>query len=177
MKSQCIRFRICTLIMCACFVVMAVQAETTPSILIKNGNTYQYNGQNMDKAAYRLFLQNECPQAWKQYKQGRECAIAGWTLFGAGLVGAPISAAFGFVSGFGKSSAPTPPAQASAVSYVCLGVFALSNAMVVTSIPLLAVGYTFMDKSVDTFNQQCKQTPLELSFQMTGNGVGFALRF
>lgn len=154
-----------------------MHAETTSSVLIKNNNVYHYNGQRMDKATYRLFLQNECPQAWKQYKQGRECAIAGWTLFGAGLIGTPISAVFGFVSGFGMSAGSTPPAKASMVKNVCIGMFAISSAMVIASIPLLSVGYSFMDKSVDSFNQQCYQTPLELSFQMTGSNAGIALKF
>lgn len=177
MKSSFIRFRICAMVVCAMFAVMSVQAEEASSVLIKNGNTYLYKGQKMDKAAYKLFLQNECPQAWKQYKQGRECAIAGWTLFGAGLIGTPISAVFGFVSGFGMSAGSTPPAKASMVKNVCIGMFAISSAMVIASIPLLSVGYSFMDKSVDSFNQQCYQTPLELSFQMTGSNAGIALKF
>lgn len=165
------------MVVCAMFAVMSVHAEEATSVLIKNGNTYLYKGQKMDKAAYKLFLQNECPQAWKQYNQGRQCAISGWTLFGAGLLGVPVSSAFGFVAGFGKSSEPTPPAKASAISGVCVTFMALSTAMVVASIPLLAVGYHKMDKSVDTFNRHCASERIELSFQIKGNEVGLAMKF
>ena len=145
----------------------------------EKGNTNEsINGlQTMDKAAYRQFLQNECPQAYKQYKQGNNYTIAGWTLFGAGLVGAPISAAYGFVSAYGMSSSPTPPVNVTEIHTTCLCVFAVSGAMLITSIPLLSVGYKFKKKSVDTFNEHCARTPVELSFRTIGSSAEMILNF
>ena len=164
------------MVVCTMFAVMSVRAEETSSILIKSGSCYQYNGQKMDKTAYCVFLQNECPQAWKQYKQGRECVISGWTLFGTGMVATPIAGVFGFVSSFGNSQAQTSYTRASTINKLCIGVFAVSCAMVIASIPLVCVGHRFMDKSVDTFNRQCLP-PLELSFQMTGTDATLVLNF
>lgn len=149
--------------------------KPTSCMLVQNKQMYQYGELNMDRAVYSQFLQRECPQAYKQYKQGNECVIAGWTLFGAGLVGAPISAAFGFVSAYGNSSSPhTDP---SAASIACTSVFAFSSAMLISSVPLLSVGYHLRNKSVQTFNQQCRRTPLELTLRLTGTNIGLGLSF
>lgn len=86
-----------------------VPAETQSSIVVKKGNTFYCGDQQMNRAAYKQFLQNECPQAYQQYKQGQQCMIAGWALFGGGLVCAPFCGTGLFVSAFGSSA--TPPNQ------------------------------------------------------------------
>lgn len=157
--------------------IVAVCVGFLPSVSLFAQTPYTDNlpDPTTDKAAYIQFMQRECPQAYKQYKQGNECIIAGWTLLGAGLVGAPISAVYGFVGAYGNSA--TPDARPSAASVACVSVFALSSAMVISSVPLLSVGYHLKGKSVKTLNQQCRRPPLELSLQMTGTNLGFALSF
>lgn len=178
MKSQRIIHITCVLVACiTCLISIDVQAETSTSVLVKQGNTYLYSTQSMDNAAYRQFLQTECPQAWQQYKQGSNCAIAGWSLLGAGLVGASLSSVFGFVSGFGMSSGPSSNGKISAIQTACICGFTLSCAMLAVSVPLLSVGYTLKDKSVTTYNQQCNRQALELSFFMSGSEACIALNF
>jgi ABC-type sulfate transport system permease subunit len=60
-------------------------------------------------------------------------------------------------------------------SFFTLGV--LSTAAIISSIPLLTVGYKRMHKSVDTYNNQCVEPDVELALGLTGNGVGMTIRF
>ena len=150
-----------------------VPAEMQSSVVVKKGNTFYCGDQQMNRAAYKQFLQDECPQAYQQYKQGQQCMIAGWALFGGGLVCAPFLGLGMFVSGFGASA--KPGTHGSGVLTDCLIV---SAAAVVASVPLLSVGYVKMDnRSVKTYNEQCAKQNVELAFGLTGNGVSMSVRF
>lgn len=158
---------------------IAMQAPASSPVVSRQGNTYYYGEQPMNSAAYMQFLQNECPQALQQYKSGRQCMIAGWTLFGAGLVGGPLCFGYGMCAAFGASA--NPPSERNpritAALVTCITVGTLSGAMFISSIPLLSVGYTRMHKSVKTYNSQCARQNVELTLGMTGNGVGMSVRF
>lgn len=156
-----------------------VPAETQSSIVVKKGNTFYCGDQQMNRAAYKQFLQNECPQAYQQYKQGQQCMIAGWALFGGGLVCAPFCGTGLFVSAFGSSA--TPPSQDNSARHAnkaFFGGLCVSAVAVIASVPLLSAGYVKMDnRSVKTYNEQCAKQNVEVAFELTGNGVGLALRF
>lgn len=156
-----------------------VPAEMQSSVVVKKGNTFYCGDQQMNRAAYKLFLQDECPQAYQQYKQGQQCMIAGWALFGGGLVCAPFLGIGMFVSAFGSSA--TPPSQDNSARHTNSAFFyglCVSAAAVVASVPLLSVGYVKMDnRSVKTYNEQCAKQNVELAFGLTGNGVGMSVRF
>ena len=64
--------RIISILLALC-IATALQAQTNASVIVKKGNTFCCGEQQMDRAAYQ------------QYKQGRQCMIAGWALFGGGL--------------------------------------------------------------------------------------------
>lgn len=42
-------------------------------------NEYIYLGKYMDKREYELFLRNNCPQAYSQYRKGQRMIISGWS--------------------------------------------------------------------------------------------------
>ena len=71
------------------------------SVVIRDGGTYYCGDLQMNGAAYKRFLETECPQAFQQYKQGQQCMIAGWSLLGFGVVGMPVAFVGWLVSGFG----------------------------------------------------------------------------
>lgn len=156
-----------------------VPAEMQSSVVVKKGNTFYCGDQQMNRAAYKQFLQDECPQAYQQYKQGQQCMIAGWALFGGGLVCAPFCGTGWFVSAFGYSA--TPPSQDNSARHTNSAFFyglCVSAAAVIASVPLLSVGYVKMDnRSVKTYNEQCAKQNVELAFGLTGNGVGMSVRF
>lgn len=172
--------------------VQPVSEQTSRSVVMRDGGTYYCGDQQMNGAAYKRFLETECPQAFQQYKQGQQCMIAGWTLLGFGVVGMPVAFVGWMVSGFGvvvsdaanKEEPADPKMVAINGTFTALGL--VSAASVISSVPLLAVGYTRMHKSVDTYNELCLQpqqpsqpdaTAVELSLGMTGNGVGMTVRF
>jgi len=165
----------------ACFAccLLYAQEQPTSSLVVKKGNTYYYGSQQMNRAAYKQFLQNECPQAWQQYKQGEQCMIAGWTLFGTGIVGTSFMAPVFLVSGFGGSAEPPEVDHPIRRARRALGISLLtSEIMVLTSIPLLSVGYIKMDnRSVKTFNSQCAPQKVELAFGLTSSGIGMNILF
>lgn len=155
-----------------------VPAETQSSIVVKKGNTFYCGDQQMHRAAYKQFLQNECPQAYQQYKQGQQCMIAGWALFGGGLVGSALTGPMWFVSAFGNSASSKTDSKPSVANRSLLSAGLLFGAAVIASVPLLSVGYVKMDnRSVKTYNEQCAKQNVEVAFELTGNGVGLALRF
>ena len=155
-----------------------VPAETQSSIVVKKGNTFYCGDQQMNRAAYKQFLQNECPQAYRKYKQGQQCMIAGWALFGGGLVGSALTGPMWFVSAFGNSASSKTDSKPSVANRSLLSAGLLFGAAVIASVPLLSVGYVKMDnRSVKTYNEQCAKQNVEVAFELTGNGVGLALRF
>lgn len=60
------------LILC---VATIMQAQTTSSVVVKKGGMFYYGEQQMNRAAYKQFLQTECPQAYQQYHKGEQCMI------------------------------------------------------------------------------------------------------
>ena len=153
---------ICLLLYAAGMFAQEVQAESP--VLIKQGNTFYYGEQQMDRAAYKQFLQNECPQ--------------GWALFGGGLVGSALTVPMWFVSAFGNTASSKTDSKPSVANRSLLSAGLLFGAAVIASVPLLSVGYVKMDnRSVKTYNEQCAKQNVEVAFELTGNGVGLALRF
>ena len=47
-------------------------------------NEYRIRGTKMDKKAYEDFIINNCPEAWRKYKNGKNAIATGWTFFGVG---------------------------------------------------------------------------------------------
>lgn len=166
------------LVMCVCGLTH-VQAQTASSVVVKSGNTFCCGEQQMNRAAYKQFLQDECPQAYRQYKQGQQCMIAGWTLFGVGLAGASVCIPAWMISGFGASATPKGESSpAKNANNVLTGCVIAAGVVALVSVPLLSVGYVLMDnKSVKTYNGQCAKQNPELAFALTGSGANMTIRF
>ena len=134
------------------------RATTTSNQSLKyvsrNGNTYYYDGKSMRGKTYENFLQKNCTLAYNEYKNGHKVATAGWVLFGIGL---------GMDLGF-SWWAPYTWIPALGFEIAC--------------IPTLAVGYSRMHHSADTFNGSCsKRTVSYWSINSSKNGIGIAWNF
>ena len=136
-----------------------------PTYLSRSGNTYYYEGQSMNKDAYRKFLADKCPAAYNKMNTGYIVAYTGWCLFAVGL-GMDLGNVIGTLSAGGTLQ--TTPISITAACFEW------------GSIPFLIVGYCQMHKSVDIFNTQCKakaQCQPYWSIQTSQNGIGLALNF
>lgn len=124
----------------------------------------------MDQKAYLEFIQNNCPEAYRNYQKGNKLWKAGLGMLGSGLgmtllVGTPL-----YVVGI------LEPDEACCIA----GSFFLTIGSLATigSIPLLVVGGIKRNNSYEVYNEHCKN-PQYLSFSINAkaNGVGLALNF
>lgn len=155
-------------------------ATNSPTILYRVSEMYYYGETAMDKKAYSLFLQQNCPAAYRQFSQGRNTSIAGWVLLSAGL-GLSVSAGITYYAAAKKSK--TSPMSTSSASRYGTTISALSwagTALELACIPTLIVGYSKMHNSVNTFNVACasKMTAKPYwSINASENGLGMAYNF
>lgn len=126
-------------------------------------NSYTYMGKYLDKKEYAQFLRNNCPQAYKQYKEGRIWALSGWGMMGAGVV--LTGAGLGMLIG-----------EMDAGFAMLMTGAALTGVSVLVPI---AVGYDKINKSHKTYNNTCASSaaPITLNFSAGSNGLGLALQF
>lgn len=133
-------------------------------------NEYMYNGAYMDKKAYIEFLRNNCPQAYKQYRDGTKWAISGWCLTGAGL--GLTAAGIAMLVEAGNSES----------------LYGAGEALVITGPTLtglsilipIAVGYAKRNSAYKTYNNKCASSsaaPISLNLKAGSNGLGLALNF
>lgn len=136
----------------------------------------------MDKKAYLEFIQNNCPEAYRNYQKGNKLWKAGLGMLGSGLgmtllVGTPL-----YVVGVSKMvnydyghRQYNVGVNCTVAGSVFLSVGALTTA---GSIPLLVVGGIKRNNSHEVYNDHCKN-PQYLSFSINAkaNGVGLALNF
>lgn len=126
-------------------------------------NEYRMNGAKMDKKAYEDFIINNCPEAWRKYKNGKNAIATGWTFFGIGiaLVGVGTGLVFtdlGEVGVFG--------------GYVPAGI--LGGTGIIT----FCAGYGARNKAYKVYNKKCaSSTPLTFNLTSGQNGLGLAINF
>lgn len=157
----------CTILAKRLFGVTSTMTAAEKYQITRKGSNYMYMGKQIDKYDYVSLLQNNCPKAYKYYKQGRVLSIAGWVLFG--LSPAMIAAGSAMITDYNSS-----------VAYAGVGLLSAGCVGMTVSIPLLAVGYTKQHKSVNIYNQRCAQTPRSpIVFNITSgtNGLGIAMQF
>lgn len=161
---------------------------------------YSYGTTQMDEKAFRLFMQKNNRQAYLKYMQGEQMIYAGWGLLGGGvlcMVAMGVCAhyeyyyssirnkiynsyssyyylqcsdEYGTYLQCGKKSHNYLIAWSSLVG--------IGSAAIITSIPILGVGYTRQKNAMKMFNEQNYQQPaLTLNFQSNQNGFGLALNF
>lgn len=133
-------------------------------------NEYMYCGKYLDKKAYKQFLRDNCPQAYKQYNDGKKWAISGWCLMGAGL--ALTTAGIGMLVASGGRGPLDEAGEALVITgptLTCLSVL----------IPI-AVGYDKINRSHKTYNKKCATSsavPLAFGVSIGQNGLGLAMQF
>lgn len=131
----------------------------------RSGNTYYYQNEVMDKQTYLRFLKQNCSLAYTEANKGLNMANVGWGLFAVGL-GLDLGVTIGLLAQGGTSP--------------IVSVFSwIGSCCEIASIPILAVGYAKMHKSVDIYNMQCTTARNQpyWSIQTSQNGIGLALNF
>lgn len=128
-------------------------------------NEYMYAGTYMDKKAYEQFLRNNCPQAYKKYKDGRKWYIAGWSIFGAGMI--LTGAGIGIL-------VADPKAPDSGEALVIIGPVITGLAF----IPI-GIGHGMRNNAYKTYNKKCASSSKNITLGIsTGkNGIGLAMQF
>ena len=131
-------------------------------------NEYMYTGKYLDKKTYVQFLHDNCPQAYKQYNDGKKWAISGWCLMGAGL--ALTAAGIGMIVSDDRTGEEAGDALViTGPVLTCLSVL----------IPI-AIGYDKINRSHKTYNKKCATSsavPLAVGISVGQNGLGLAMKF
>ncbi len=184
-----------------------VSQKTTADIgtptLVRIGNEYSYNGQYFTKREYQNLLRNTCPEAYAQYKKGKKLIGAGWGLFATGLVITGGGYAMLIISNkmpyyheervemfdgngyyIGAEYLPLS-AYEKRMNGISDGLFisswivsGIGEGCLVTSIPLLCVGYKKRDTSaLETFNRKCAEPAITYNLTAGQNGLGLAINF
>lgn len=124
-------------------------------------NEYRIKGTKMDKKAYENFLYENCPEAWKKYKNGKNAVAAGWTLFG---IGAAMQAGWAAVSS--KNPAITPGVCGTGMGLAGVGLFTFIG------------GYASKAKALKTYNKKCANgSAVSFNLKADQNGLGLAINF
>jgi len=140
----------------------ALQSGT---IIKVSRNEYRMDGTVMDKKAYENFIYQNCPAAWKKYKNGKNAVATGWTFFAVGLAMQGCWA-LAFIEkdytlqdlGIGLGSAGAGLAG--------VGLFTLIG------------GYASKSAALKTYNKKCAASaPLTFSVTAGQNGIGLAMNF
>ena len=166
--------------------------------LARVGNKYYAGKEEMKgKQVLEFYAQQNCQEAYNQFKTGRNCYISGWTLLGAGagmtviglgcVIGGVVNTLGGAMGamgdavqggdgegGIGRMNSGKSTTIAGAV---LIGIGAAAQ---IACGPLIVVGRKKMYQSVDLYNVTCRkraQVQPYWSIQTSNNGLGFAVNF
>lgn len=149
------------------------QETILPSILVKNTaqerhmfgvKKYSYGETQMDEKALAKFFRDNNRDVYIKYMKNKNMKTAGWSLFGSGL-------ALCFTGGMCYIDYYGDGALAGWI------LWPIGAAGVITSVPLLCVGYANDDKIVKQFNSTRSGTAITLGLTSSKNGIGLALNF
>ena len=150
------------------------------------------------KDLLEFYAKHNCEVAYKEYKKGRDCVIAGWVLFGAGtgmavtglgciiggVVGA-VTTAVGAASGASEGQVDESSVNSMYKNYdaVLAGgiLMGIGVPCQIACIPCLKIGYRKMNKSANIYNIECAKVKTQAqpywSIQSSNNGLGLAFNF
>lgn len=144
---------------------------------------YSYGDTQMDEKALEIFFRNNNREVYLKYMKNKNIKTAGWSLFGGGL-------ALIFTGGLCHLDYYVHWNYNSYYDdyYSCYhdwatgddagcALWSIGIASVITSIPLLCVGYANDDKIVKQFNSTRSGTAITLGLTSSQNGIGLALNF
>ena len=149
------------------------------------------------KDLLNFYAQQNCQQAYDQFKKGRNCVISGWVLLGVGSgmavagLGCIIGGIVGTVTSvvntgselaYGNTDVGTGEIEKNFDLITAGGVMlAIGPVMQIASIPCLSIGYRKMKESVSVYNIECAKVKAQAqpywSIQTSNNGLGFAFNF
>ena len=130
---------------------------------------YSYGNLQMDEKQFVQFLYKNNSRAYLDYMKGKKLVSAGWWTMGAGfLLAIPIGCGLLDILWAEELAA----------------FWAIGGAAVVSSIPILGVGYAKRNRAYDLRNysytanySMTNQPAVSLSVQSSQNGIGLALNF
>jgi len=131
----------------------------------------------MSNKEYEWFLFNNCPQAYRLHRSGKQMITAGWVLFSTGLamaIGGGVMTAMAFNR---NSNANIDPNAFGAGGMSLLTIGAVIGGA--GGGTLLGIGYKKRNKAYDMYNNQCASSATPLTFNLTAgpNGLGIAMNF
>ena len=138
---------------------------------------YSYGDTQLDEKALAKFFRDNNRDVYIKYMKNRNLKTAGWSLFGGGLAliftGGLCHLDYEWVSSGGSYY----------YRYWVTGdnagcaLWSIGLASVITSIPILCIGYANDDKIVKQFNSAHSGTAITLGLTSSQNGIGLALNF
>ena len=138
---------------------------------------YSYGETQMDKKALAKFFRDNNRDVYIKYMKNRNLKTAGWSLFGGGLAliftGGLCHLDYEFYSSGGDYYRRN---WATGDNAGC-ALWSIGLASVITSIPILCIGYANDDKIVKQFNSAHSGTAITLGLTSSQNGIGLALNF
>ncbi len=163
-------------------------ADSTQSQDVWRSGKYFYQGdQLLTKTEYSNLLKNTCPEAFRQYEKGRKHIIAGWSVFGVGATVFVVGSSLLCVADYydrlhAEHFDPERPTMSLGVGYTFTALdicYPIAGAFMLSSVPVLCVGYHNRNKSIETYNLQCGSKEPAITYNLTAgqNGLGFAINF
>ena len=142
---------------------------------------YSYGDTQMDEKALEIFFRNNNREVYLKYMKNKNIKTAGWSLFGGGLAliftGGMCNLHEDFMEYYdagGHYHCWYEPSDEGIIAGYAL--WPIGIVSVVTSIPLLCVGYN--NKNViQTFNDSNSRPAITLGLTSSKNGIGLALNF
>ncbi len=149
----------------------------TPDVT-RVGETLYYNGSRISLRDYKGLLRNTSPEAYYQFNKGKSLTDGGWSTFVIGnlmvwVVGGHL---FGLMGCYHYDDDYYHYDDAMLISGIVMST--VGGALMLSSIPMLAVGYTKRHRSVDLYNEALYSQP-DITYNITAgeNGIGFAINF
>lgn len=143
--------------------------ESTPrsGVITKvSRNEYRMNGTKMDRKAYEEFLIENCPEAWRKHKNGKNAVAAGWTFFG---VGAAMQCGWGLLAaGDGYNNE---------LDIAALAIGSLGAGLAGIGLFTFIGGYASKAKALKIYNNKCANNPISLNLKADQYGLGLAINF
>ncbi len=153
----------------------------TVEALWRDGGKFYAGETLLSKQAYKNLLRNTCPDAFREYNTGDKLITAGWSVFGVGAGVFAIGTGLIVANIIVLETDPSTEEVITSPLGIAIGMgfcWPIAGGLMLTSTPLLAVGYTKRNKSVDMYNASCHVEP-PITYHVTAgqNGLGFAVRF
>lgn len=164
---------------------------------------YSYGNTQMDEKAFRIFMQKNDREAYLKYMQSQQLIYAGWgTMIGGALCFVAMGVCIHYKSYYGDYSDELRDeyyekhgnwywTQEESKKYdqvrdkywdchnAWISMVSFGGAAIISSIPILCVGYHRNKSVINDFNEQnsVQEPKLSLNLQASQNGIGLALSF